>query len=110
MSPVLAVSLRKSADITTLLLAEMSITEDVHTPSAVLPELNEALNSLFCTENVPDPEVELDHAVVPASLVVPSARVKSSSQKTDAGVAGAAVTSAETVLAQPFTVFVTVSI
>jgi hypothetical protein len=85
----------------------MSITPDSQTPS--LAALNEAINSLLCTEKVPEPGFCIDQLVVPLSTVVPLENVKFSTQKSLA-VALLAAALTEVLLVQPFEGLVTVKV
>jgi hypothetical protein len=100
------VPLIRSAEITTLLLLEMSIIPEVQTPSTCAVKL--AFNWLFCTENVPGPGKVVVQLVAPVSEVIPLAKVKSSSQKAVAVPAAATVTDCDAV--QPLAGLVTVTV
>src|SRR5687767_1505049 len=96
------------AEMLMLVLPVMSIAPDVQTPSPVV-ELLLILISLFSTENrVVVGFVLTDQAVVPASEVVPLAKVKSSFHKV--AVAPPAVTETACDAVQPLAGLVTVTI
>ena len=94
------------ADMLTLVLPEILIVPEAHTLSLLVPVLL-TLNSLLCTENtLPEGVLCTDQGVVPASEIVPLAKVKSSSH--DEVMPEETVTDCEAV--QPLAGLVTVTI
>ena len=105
---LLIIELLTPAEIVILVLPVIFITPELHTPSPVVVLLL-ILISLLRTENkVVDGLMLTDHAVVPASDVVPLANVKSSFQKVAVVPPAVTVTACEAV--QPLAGLVTVAV